>query len=107
MKAPTFGKNTTSSGRPDATDARRISGEEQKCSHPNEWFASTARNGAASGSCKSVARSVSAGKDGKSSVIANADLGLQEMIWLRDALGEFISEAEGAIAKATGGTNGQ
>lgn len=41
-------------------------------------------------------------RDGKSSVIANADLNLQSMISLRDAISEFITEAQGAITKAEG-----
>lgn len=39
-------------------------------------------------------------KSGKSSVIASADLSLEQMISLKDALSEFISEAQEAIFKA-------
>jgi hypothetical protein len=38
-------------------------------------------------------------KEGKSSVIANAELSLEQMISLRDALNEFINEAQRAITQ--------
>lgn len=38
---------------------------------------------------------------GKSSVIAGVDLSLEQMISLRDALSEFISEAESARSEAS------
>lgn len=41
-------------------------------------------------------------REGKSSVIASVDLSLDQMISLRAALGEFISEAQAAISKAEG-----
>lgn len=42
-------------------------------------------------------------KEGKSSILANADLNMENMISLRDALNEFIAEAQTSIAKAEGG----